>query len=327
MAQHRRDLLKALAAAAAAASSWPALAQAPWPSRPIRYIVPFAPGGTTDILARVVGEKLAVALGQPVVIENKPGQGGSAGAAELARAVPDGYTIGGGTISSHAINATLYDKLPYDPATSFAPITLYATQPNVLLVHPSVPAASVREFVALLKANPDKYAFGSAGNGTSQHISGELFKTLAGVKMQHIPYRGSGQMMPELLGGTLPVAFDNIATAIPHMKTGKLRALAVTTTQRSGVAPDVPTMVEAGLPGYELSSWQAVFAPAGTPKPVVDRLYAEIGRILKMPDVAKRLGDLGLDLSGMSPAELAAVIKADVPRLGKVVRDSGAKAD
>jgi tripartite-type tricarboxylate transporter receptor subunit TctC len=197
----------------------------------------------------------------------------------------------------------------------------------VLLVHPSVPAASVREFVALLKANPDKYAFGSAGNGTSQHISGELFKTLAGVKMQHIPYRGSGQMMPELLGGTLPVAFDNIATAIPHMKTGKLRALAVTTTQRSGVAPDVPTMVEAGLPGYELSSWQAVFAPAGTPKPVVDRLYAEIGRILKMPDVAKRLGDLGLDLSGMSPAELAAVIKADVPRLGKVVRDSGAKAD
>lgn len=326
MAQHRRDLLKALAAAAAA-TSWPALAQAPWPSRPIRYIVPFAPGGTTDILARVVGEKLAVALGQPVVIENKPGQGGSAGAAELARAAPDGYTIGGGTISSHAINATLYDKLPYDPATSFAPITLYATQPNVLLVHPSVPAASVREFVALLKANPDKYAFGSAGNGTSQHISGELFKTLAGVKMQHIPYRGSGQMMPELLGGTLPVAFDNIATAIPHMKTGKLRALAVTTTQRSGVAPDVPTMVEAGLPGYELSSWQAVFAPAGTPKPVVDRLYAEIGRILKMPDVAKRLGDLGLDLSGMSPAELAAVIKADVPRLGKVVRDSGAKAD
>ncbi|MFM7847395.1 MAG: Bug family tripartite tricarboxylate transporter substrate binding protein [Rubrivivax sp.] len=326
MAQHRRDLLKALAAATAA-SSWPALAQAPWPSRPIRYIVPFAPGGTTDILARVVGEKLAVALGQPVVIENKPGQGGSAGAAELARAAPDGYTIGGGTISSHAINATLYDKLPYDPGTSFAPITLYATQPNVLLVHPSVPAASVREFVALLKANPDKYAFGSAGNGTSQHISGELFKTLAGVKMQHIPYRGSGQMMPELLGGTLPVAFDNIATAIPHMKTGKLRALAVTTTQRSGVAPDVPTMVEAGLPGYELSSWQAVFAPAGTPKPAVDRLYAEIGRILKMPDVAKRLGDLGLDLSGMSPAELAAVIKADVPRLGKVVRDSGAKAD
>lgn len=327
MTMHRRALLKTLAATGAAASTWPVLAQAPWPSRPIRYIVPFAPGGTTDILGRVVGEKLAVALGQPVVIENKPGQGGSAGAAELARAAPDGYTIGGGTISSHAINATLYDKLPYDPVTSFAPITMYATQPNVLLVHPSVPATNVREFIALLKANPDKYSFGSAGNGTSQHISGELFKTLAGVKMQHIPYRGSGQMMPELLGGTLQVAVDNIATAIPHMKSGKLRALAVTTTQRSGVAPDVPTMVESGLAGYELSSWQAVFAPAGTPKPIVDRLYAEISRILKMPDVAKRLSDLGLDLSGMPPADLAAVIKADVPRLGKVVRDSGAKAE
>ena len=327
MTMHRRALLKTLAATGAAASTWPVLAQAPWPNRPIRYIVPFAPGGTTDILGRVVGEKLAVALGQPVVIENKPGQGGSAGAAELARAAPDGYTIGGGTISSHAINATLYDKLPYDPVTSFAPITMYATQPNVLLVHPSVPAANLREFVALLKANSDKYSFGSAGNGTSQHISGELFKTLAGVKMQHIPYRGSGQMMPELLGGTLQVAVDNIATAIPHMKTGKVRALAVTTTQRSGVAPDIPTMVESGLAGYELSSWQAVFAPAGTPKPIIDRLYTEISRILKMPDVAKRLGDLGLDLSGMPPADLAAVIKADVPRLGKVVKDSGAKAE
>jgi len=327
MTMHRRALLKTLAVTGAAALTSPVLAQAPWPNRPIRYIVPFAPGGTTDILGRVVGEKLAVALGQPVVIENKPGQGGSPGAAELARAAPDGYTIGGGTISSHAINATLYDKLPYDPATSFAPITMYATQPNVLLVHPSVPATSVREFIVLLKANPDKYSFGSAGNGTSQHISGELFKTLAGVKMQHIPYRGSGQMMPELLGGTLQVAVDNIATAIPHVKSGKLRALAVTTTQRSGVAPDVPTMVESGLAGFELSSWQAVFAPAGTPKPIVDRLYAEISRILKMPDVAKRLSDLGLDLSGMPPADLAAVIKADVPRLGKVVRDSGAKAE
>ena len=322
----RRALLQTMAASAGAIA-FPALAQGSWPSRPIRYIVPFAPGGTTDILARVVGEKLGPILGQTIVIENKPGQGGSVGAAELARAAPDGYTIGGGTISSHAINATLYDKLPYDPVTSFAPITMYATQPNVLLVHPSVPAANLREFIALLKANPDKYAYGSAGNGTSQHISGELFKALAGVRMQHVPYRGSGQMVPELLGGTLPVAFDNIATGIPHMKTGRLRALAVTTSRRSGVAPDVPTMAESGLTGYELSSWQAVFAPAGTPPAIVDRLYTEIGRILKMPDVAKRLGDLGLDLSGMSPAELGAVIRADVPRLGKVVRDSGAKAD
>ena len=307
--------------------SMSARAQAAWPNKPIRYIVPFAPGGTTDILARVVGEKLALALGQPVLIDNKPGQGGSAGAAELARAAPDGYTIGGGTISSHAINATLYDKLPYDPVTSFAPITLYATQPNVLLLHPSVPATNVREFIALLKANPEKYSFGSAGNGTSQHISGELFKTIAGVRMQHIPYRGSGQMLPELLGGTLPVAFDNIASAIPHVKAGKLRALAVTTTQRSSVAPDVPTLAESGLAGYEISSWQAVFAPAGTPAVIVERLYSEIARILKTPEVSKRLGELGLDLSGMSPTELAALVKADVPRLGKVVRESGAKAE
>ena len=322
----RRTVLQALGTSAAGIAL-PALAQPAWPSRPIRYIVPFAPGGTTDILARVVGEKLGPILGQTIVIENKPGQGGSVGAAELARAAPDGHTLGGGTISSHAINATLYDKLPYDPVTSFAPITMYATQPNVLLVHPSVPATNLREFIALLKASPGRYAYGSAGNGTSQHISGELFKAMAGVQMQHVPYRGSGQMVPELLGGTLPVAFDNIATGIPHMKTGKLRALAVTTARRSGVAPDVPTMAESGLTGYELSSWQAVFAPAGTPPAVVERLYTEIGRILKMPDVAKRLGDLGLDLSGMSPAELGAVVRADVPRLGKVVRDSGAKAD
>ena len=325
MNTNRRDVLAAIAAGMALPG--PLLAQGAWPSKPIRYIVPFAPGGTTDILARVVGEKLGAALGQTIVVDNRPGQGGSVGAAELARAAPDGYTIGGGTISSHAINASLYDKLSYDPVTSFAPITLYATQPNVLLLHPSVPAATLAEFIALLKADPDKYSFGSAGIGTSQHISGELFKTMAGVKMQHVPYRGSGQMIPELLGGTLQVAVDNIATALPHMKAGKLRPLAVTTAQRSSVAPDVPTMAESGLAGYELSSWQAVFAPAGTPPAIVERLYTEIAKILKLPDVSKRLADLGLDLSGMPPAQLAALVKAEVPRLGKVVRDSGAKAE
>ncbi|HVG05929.1 MAG TPA: tripartite tricarboxylate transporter substrate binding protein [Burkholderiaceae bacterium] len=325
----RRTLIRAIAAVVAVAAA-PAIAQAPasnWPNKPIRYIVPFAPGGTTDILARVIGERLGAALGQPIVVENKPGQGGSIGAAELARAAPDGYTIGGGTISSHAINATLYDKLSYDPITSFAPITLYATQPNVLLVHPSVPAKNVREFIELLKANPEKYSFGSAGNGTSQHISGELFKTMAGVKMQHVPYRGSGQMMPELLGGNLPVAFDNIATAVQHVNSGKLRALAVTSTTRSVVSPDVPTMAESGLAGYDISSWQAVFAPAGTPAPIIERLYTEIARILKTPDIQKRLSDLGLNVSEMTPAQLTALIKADVPRLGKIVKESGAKAD
>ena len=324
MTMQRRTLVLALTAAALPAARAQTV---PWPNKPIRYIVPFAPGGTTDILARVVGEKLGVALGQTIVVDNKPGQGGSAGAAELARAAPDGYTIGGGTISSHAINATLYDKLPYDPVTSFEPIIMFVTLPNVLVVHPSVPANNVRELIALLKANPGKYAFGSAGVGTSQHISGEMFKTLAGVQMQHVPYRGSGPMIPELLGGTLPIAVDNITTVIQHIKAGKIRALAVTTTTRSSVAPDVPTMAESGLAGYELSSWQAAFAPAGTPRPIIDRLYTEISRILKMSDVAKRLTDLGLDISAMPPSELAALIKADVPRLGKIVNESGATAN
>lgn len=329
MIEQRRGLIHAIGAALALAAV-PGIAQTPpsnWPNKPIRYIVPFAPGGTTDILARTIGERLGAALGQPIVVENKPGQGGSIGAAELARSAPDGYTIGGGTISSHAINATLYDKLSYDPVTSFAPITMYATQPNVLLVHPSVPAKNLREFIDLLKANPGKYAFGSAGNGTSQHISGELFKTMAGVQMQHIPYRGSGQMMPELLGGNLPVAVDNIATAIQHVNAGKLRALAVTSATRSVVAPDVPTMAESGLAGYDISSWQAVFAPAGTPAPIVDRLYTEISRILKTPDIQKRLSDLGLNISEMTPAQLSALVKSDMPRLGKIVKESGAKAD
>ena len=326
MTLHRRSFNQALAAVLAGPAALAASAQAAWPAKPIRYIVPFAPGGTTDLLARVVCEKLALALGQPIVIENKAGQGGSVGSAELARAAPDGYTIGGGTISSHAINATLYDKLPYDPVTSFTPITLYATQPNVLVLHPSVPASNLREFIALLKANPEKYAFGSAGTGTSQHISGEMFKTQAGVRMQHIPYRGSGPMLTELLGGTLTVAVDNLSPALPHIRAGKLRALAVTTAVRSSVAPDIPTLAELGLTGFELSSWQAVFAPAGTPPAIIDRLYTEIARILKLPDVAKRLGDSGLDLSGMPPAELAALVKADGPRLGKVVRESGATA-
>lgn len=327
---HRRIIIHGMLVAAIALAAAPGIAQTAasnWPNKPIRYIVPFAPGGTTDILARTIGEKLGAALGQPIVVENKPGQGGSIGVAELARAAPDGYTIGGGTISSHAINATLYDKLSYDPVTSFAPITMYATQPNVLLVHPSVPAKNVREFIALLKASPNKYSFGSAGNGTSQHISGELFKAMAGVNMQHIPYRGSGQMMPELLGGTLTVAFDNIATAIQHVNAGKLRALAVTSATRSVVSPDVPTMAEAGLAGYDISSWQAVFAPAGTPAPIVERLYTEIARILKTPDIQKRLTDLGLNVSEMTPAQLSALIKSDVPRLGKIVKDTGARAD
>jgi tripartite-type tricarboxylate transporter receptor subunit TctC len=298
-----------------------------WPSRPIRYIVPFAPGGTTDILARMVAPKLAEALGQPVVVENKPGQAGSLGAAELARSAPDGHTIGGGTISSHAINVTLYSKLPYDPVKDFSPITMLATLPNMLVIHPSIPASSVQELVAFLKANPNRHSFGSAGNGTSQHMSGELFKAMTGVQMQHIPYKGSGPMIPDLLGGTISMSFENITTAYPPVKAGKLKALAVTSATRSFVAPEVPTMAEAGLAGYDISSWQALFAPAGVPRPIVERLHAETAKALKSADVTRRLQDLGLDGGGMAPEELAALIRSDIPRLGKIVRDSGAKVD
>jgi tripartite-type tricarboxylate transporter receptor subunit TctC len=318
--------MKLLLAALALAVSTAAHAQA-WPTKPIRYIVIFAPGGTTDILARLIAPKLSDALGQPVVVENRPGAGGNVGAEMLAKAAPDGYTIGSGTVSSHAINATLYSKLPYDPDKDFAPITMLATLPNMLVVHPSLGVNNVAELIVLLKANPNKYSFGSAGNGTSQHMSGEMFKTMTGTSMQHIPYKGSGPMIPDLLAGTISMSFENITTAYPPVKQGRLKALAVTTQKRSFVAPDVPTMQEAGLAGYDITSWQALFAPAGTPKEIIARLHAETAKALKSPDVAKRLEDLGLDAGGMPPEELGALIRVDIPRLGKVVRDSGAKVD
>jgi tripartite-type tricarboxylate transporter receptor subunit TctC len=319
---------KAIRLAAALALAWAAGAQAQaWPSKPIKYIVPFAPGGTTDILGRMVATGLAASLGQPVVVENKPGQAGSLGAAELARAAPDGYTIGGGTISSHAINASLYSKLPYDPLKDFAPITMLATLPNMLIVHPSLNVSSVRELIAALKASPNKYSFGSAGNGTSQHISGELFKIMTGTQMQHVPYKGSGPMVPDLLAGQIQLSFENITTAYPPVKAGRLKALAVTSSKRSFVAPEVPTMAEAGLPGYDISSWQAMYAPAGTPKEIVARLHAETAKILRTPENAKRLHDLGLDPGGIAPEELSAYMRAEIPRLGKVVKQSGAVVD
>ena len=298
-----------------------------WPTKPIRYIVNFAPGGTTDILARMIAPKLSDALGQPVLVENRAGAGGNVGAEATAKAAPDGYTIAAGTVSSHALNATLYSKLPFDPLKDFAPITMLATLPNMLVVHPSLGVNNVAELIALLKANPNKYSFGSAGNGTSQHMSGEMFKTITGTSMQHIPYKGSGPMIPDLLAGTIAMSFENITTAYPPVKQGRLKALAVTTKKRSFVAPDVPTMQEAGLAGYDITSWQALFAPAGTPKEIVARLHAETVKALKAPDVAKRLEDLGLDAGGMPPDELVALLRSDIPRLGKIVRDSGAKID
>jgi tripartite-type tricarboxylate transporter receptor subunit TctC len=309
-----------------ALASSAAIAQA-WPSRPIKWIVPFAPGGTTDILARTIAEKLTGVLGQPVVIDNRPGAGGGVGAEITAKSAADGYTIMGGTISTHAINASLYKNLPYDPVRDFAPITLIARVPNMLVVNPEVPARNVPELVALMKASPGKYSFASSGNGTSQHLSGELFKRMAGVDMQHIPYKGSPPALQDVVGGQVTMTFDNITTAWPLAKSDKLRALAVTTAKRSPIAPDVPTLAEAGLPGYEIGSWQGVFAPAGTPPEIVRRLNAEIVKIINMPDVRDKLLARGAETVAKSPDEFAAQVKAGVLKWGDVVRQSGARVD
>jgi len=314
--------------AAIALASLAGMAQAQaWPSKPIKWVVPFAPGGTTDILARTVGEKLAVALGQPVIIENKPGAGGGVGAEFTAKSAPDGYTIMGGTISTHAINASLYKSLPYDPVKDFVAITLIARVPNMLVINPSVPAKDVKELIALLKANPGKYSFASSGNGTSQHLSGELFKSMSGTDMQHIPYKGSPPALQDVVGGQVAMTFDNITTALPLAKAGKLRALAVTTAKRSSVAPDVPTLAESGLPGFEVGSWQGVFAPAGTPPEIVKRLNAEIVKALNMPDVREKLSGLGAEIVADSPEEFSALVKAEVAKWADVVKKSGAKVD
>ena len=298
-----------------------------WPSKPIKWVVPFAPGGTTDILARTIGDKLSVALGQPVIIDNKPGAGGGLGAEFTAKSPPDGYTIMGGTISTHAINASLYSKLPYDPVKDFVPITLIARVPNMLVINPEVPAKNVPELIALLKANPGKYNFASSGNGTSQHLSGELFKTMAGVDMQHIPYKGSPPALQDVMGGQVSMTFDNITTALPLAKSGKLRALAVTTAKRSAVAPEVPTLAESGLLGFEVGSWQGVFAPAGTPPEIVRRLNTEIVKIINLPEVKEKLTTLGAEPVGDSPEQFSAFVKAEISKWADVVTKSGAKVD
>ena len=327
---HRRTPIRTAVAALAAAAialGAPALAQDKWPSKPVTYVVPFPPGGTTDVLARIIAQKLGAALGTTIVVENKPGAGGNVGSEFVARAAPDGYTILGGTISSHAINVSLYPKLPYDPVRSFEPITLIGTNPNILVVNAASPYKSVQDITAALKAKPGSLSYASAGNGTSQHLSAELYKYMAGVDMVHIPYKGSGPAIQDVIGGQVPMMFDTSVVAGPHIESGRLRALAVTSSKRAAVFPNVPTMAESGVPGYDVVSWQAVFAPAGTPKPIVDRLYAEIARILKEPDVQERLAKLGLDPSGMPPAELAAFQKAEIEKGAKVIKAANIRID
>jgi tripartite-type tricarboxylate transporter receptor subunit TctC len=327
MATNKLVVVFACAAALASGVTATATAQENWPGKTITYVVPFAAGGPTDILGRVISNKLGPALGTTVIVENKPGAGGNIGSDYVAKAAPDGNTILGGTISSHAINASLYANMPYDPVKSFQPITLIGTLPNVLVVNANSPYKSVEDIIKAAKAKPDAVTFGSSGKGSSQHLSGELFESKLGAQMLHVPYKGSAPAMQALLGGEVDMVFENIAAAVPLVKAGKLRALAVTSGDRAASLPDVPTVADAGLPGYEIVSWQAVFAPANTPKPIVQRLAKEIAAIIKDPEVTDRLTKLGIDPSGAGPEELAAFQKAEVAKWGDLIKTAGIKVD
>ena len=291
-----------------------------YPSKPITYVVPFAAGGTTDLLGRLIGQRLSQVLGQSVVVENRAGAGGNIGSDYVSKAPADGYTLLGGTISSHAINVSLYPKMPYDPVKNFQPIALIGTLPNVLVVNASSPWKSVQDVVAAAKAKPGTVNFGSSGNGTSQHLAAELFANMAGLRMTHVPYKGSSQAVQALLGNQVDLVFENSVAAMPMIQSGKFRALATTGARRAAELPDVPTMAESGLKGYEIVSWQAIFAPAGTPKPIVDKLSTEIGKIIHQPDVRARLASMGVEPSGAGPTELGNFQKSEVAKWANLIK-------
>ena len=298
-----------------------------YPTRPIKLIVPFPPAGSTDISARALAGKLGERLGQPVIIENKPGAGGNIGTDVVAKAAPDGYTLVVGTVGTHAINQSLYSKMPYDNVKDFAPVILLSTTPNVLVTQPNFPANSVADVIRLAKAKPGELTFASSGSGTSIHLSGELFNALAGTKMQHIPYKGSGPMLIDLMSGTTNIAFDNLSASMPHIKAGKLKALATTGSKRSPALPDLPTVAEAGLAGYDSTSWNAVYAPVGTPREIIERLNREANAILQSPETRKFFAEQGAESGGGTPEQLSALTRAETTKWAKVVKDSGAKVD
>ena len=299
----------------------------PYPARPIRFVVPFPAGGPLDLVARSIGQELSRSWGQPVIVDNRPGAGGNIGADLVAKAPPDGYTILMGAVSTHAINVTLYSKLPYDPINDFAPITLVTSVPNVLVLHPSVPAHNVTELIALAKAKPGQLNFASGSTGSAGHLAGELFKTMAGVDMVHIPYKGAAPAVVDLLAGHVSLMFDNLSSALPNIRAGRVRAIAVTTLKRSPLLPALPTISESGLSGFDVSTWFGVFAPGGTAPTIVARLNAEIVRILNTAQMRERLGMLGAEPAPNKPGEFAAFIKAEIQKYAKVIKASGARVD
>jgi tripartite-type tricarboxylate transporter receptor subunit TctC len=297
-----------------------------WPAKQVNLIVPFSAGGTTDLFGRLLAQHMHQKFGQPFIVENRAGAGGNLGAAAVAKAAPDGYTFLVGTVSTHAINPFIYTKLPYDTVKDFQPVSLIARLPNILVVHPSLPAKNVQELIAYLKANPDKMSYGSSGVGTSIHLAAELFKIKTGTTMTHVPFRSSGDIMNNLTGGHINLAFDNITLAWPQVKAGNLRALAVSSTERSAIAPDVPTVADT-IPGFEATSWHGVFAPAGTPKPIVDKMAAEMKRILELPDVKEKLFEIGAVASPMTPEDFAKFIDGERAKWADVVKAAGVKMD
>ena len=299
---------------------------ADYPARPVRLIVPFAPAGPTDIMSRAISEKFSGRLGQQLVVDNRPGAGGAIGSELAARSAPDGYTLLLGHIGTHAINASLYSKLGYDPVKDFAPITMIATLPLGLWVHVSVPAHSVKELIALARAKPGSINFGSAGSGGPTHMAGEMLKSMARIDIVHVPYKGNAASLTDLIAGRVQMMFSNLLTAGPHARAGKLRGIAVTTAKRSPQAPELPTIAESGVPGYDLTPWYGLLLPAGTPRAIVTRLNREIGGILTEPDMVERFRTQGIDLVTSTPEGFAALIKSEIPKWRKVVKESGATA-
>lgn len=318
-------------AGAAPVAAWaqkrPVEPESRYPGKPIRMIVPNPPGGGVDIIARLVGARLSERLGQPIVVENRPGAGGTIGVGLLVQAPADGYTLGMGVTATLAIAPALYRRLPYDPLKDLEPVTLIATLPLILVVHPSLPVRSVRDLLALARSRPGQVDYSSGGNGTPPHLAGELFKTLAGVDVRHIPYKGGPPAVTAAVSGEVSLMFANALPAVPHIKAGRLRALAVTSGSRAGAFPDIPTLAESGVPAYHAVQWYGVIAPSGTPRAIIERLNREVRQTLKLDDVKAPLVAEGADLSDTTPEQFRQFIEQEMARWGKAVRDSGARID
>ncbi len=314
--------LMSLTGLAVAAASLPAVAATAFPTKPIRIIVAYTPAGTTDILARAIGQKMTEAWNQPVIIDNRPGAAGNIGTEVAVRATADGHTLIMGTAGTHGINVSLYRKLAWHPLNDFAPVSLSAMVPNIMVVNNALPVKNVREFLAHAKSSPGKLSYGSPGNGSTAHLSMELFKNMTGASLVHIPYKGSAGVLADVMGGQIAVTIDNMPPYLPQVKAGKIRALAVSTPKRSAAVPDLPTIAEAGVAGYDSGSWFGLLAPAKTPAAVVARLSAESARILKLPEVSKRISELGAEPVGSTPEEFTALIKSEIAKWAKVIKDA-----